>query len=73
MGAAARPRIGWPGLHLLLATHEVKIGADIDQVFFSICLCVEVNNNKNKNEANISTAWLNTVGPKKVYYMAQKT
>ena len=34
MGAAARPRIGWPGLHLLLATHEVKIGADIDQVFF---------------------------------------
>ena len=40
--------------------------------FFSICLCVEVNNNKNKNEANISTTWLNTVGPKKVYYMAQK-
>ena len=68
---AARLRIKWPGLYRLLARHEVKICADIDQLF-SICLCVQLHKHKSKNEANIYTIWLNKLGPKKVYYMAQK-
>ena len=49
---AARPQIKWPGLYRLLARDEVKICADIDQLF-SICLCVQFHKHKSKNEANI--------------------